>query len=222
MTQRRFMRPKIDTTDNLKENRYPEVSDYNNQGSNPNDIDISKFLYNFLMRRFQRKKILVDLMMVSIIYSCFLLRNRFDECDIFYNFLTDHYKPVDLSYFIFVRAVIEKELRVLFFDRNTGKSIDTREIFLSQKQMGFVLERIFGYGNSTKINRFFQNMYALEPSLRYEDNIKVYKFMKIALVDYFKSRKLGSMYSNREEHEIILDLTPKNYTVNNLNMISNI
>ena len=179
------------------------------------DIDLANFLYDFLMRRFENKKLLVDLMMTSIVFSCFLFRGRFPDCEIFYNFLTNHYKPVDLSYFIFVRAVVEKELRVLFFNRSSGKSVETREIFLSKKKLGFVLERIFGFGNSNKITRFFQKMYQLDPSLRYEKNMQVYKFLKIAVLDYYKTRRFGKDYREKDDLQTLLDLTPKNNKVRN-------
>lgn len=68
----------------------------------------------------------VSVMFASIVYSAFKYKDKFPDCDIFYKFVTDLYHPLELSYFVFVRAILEKETAQVFFEPNTSKTIDVR------------------------------------------------------------------------------------------------
>lgn len=169
---------------------------------------VTDFLKKFLLNRFEGKTYLVELMLVSIIYSCFLLRNKFLNCKIFYQFAIRDYTSLELSYFIFIRAIIEKETREFFYDRNTGKSREIRNFYLTWSEVNSILEKIFGYGKSIRINRFKQKIFNYDRNLRKEDKLHVYDFMEVALVDYYKCRKYGKNYTSNDgiEDTIVLNI----------------
>lgn len=89
-----------------------------------------------------------------MVYSAFLQSEKYIDCDIFYKFCTKEYKPVDFGYFMFVRALIEREMRKKLFNHSSGSSTDIRTLYLSLSQLQGVLENIFGVGKTVAINRF--------------------------------------------------------------------
>jgi hypothetical protein len=99
--------------------------------TNPNEIDLPQNLLNFLTERFPENPDNVKMLFASIVYSCFLQKEKYIDCDIFYNFCNHVYQPLELSYFMFVRALIEKESRRKIFDFEHCKSIDIRTFYLN-------------------------------------------------------------------------------------------
>ena len=73
------------------------------------------------------------------------------------------YSPIDLSYFMFMRALIEKESRKKIFDFETTKSQDVRTCYLNMQQLDGILEGLFGGGKTVKINRFKQKISTFDP-----------------------------------------------------------
>jgi hypothetical protein len=147
-------------------------------------------------------------MISSIIYSCFVQRAKFDDCDIFYKFVSGEFIEIELSYFIFIRAIVEKECLTKFFDRATGKCKDVRNYYLTKYNINCVLEKVFGYGKSGKINRFLQKLYAKIPEFKNEERLHVYKFLKLALVDYANCRKFGDNYVEEEiNKQMVIDMS---------------
>jgi len=152
-------------------------------------------------------------MLCSIVYSCYTLRQKFIDCEIFYAFLVDEYKEIELNYFLFVRAVVEKECLEKFFDRATGKCRDVRNFYITKYSVNCVLERIFGYGKSIKINRFLSKMVQKIPDFQREQKLHVYRFLQFALVDYVNCRKYGEGYKEEDEanQQILLQIHGKEY-----------
>jgi hypothetical protein len=100
-------------------------------------------------------------MMGSVIFSCDVYTENAPDCAIFLKFLTQEYDSKELKYFIFVRAVIEKEIKKKFFDGtdSTKGKIDTRGTLLEENQIYAVLDRIFGVGKSVRHMRFVGNFF---------------------------------------------------------------
>lgn len=163
------------------------------------------FLRQFLGERFKENKKIVDIMVCSIIYSCFLLKEKFIDCEIFYKFVIGSYKPIELSYFIFVRAVIEKETLTKFFDFKTGKCKEVRNFYLQSEVIDPVLAKIFGIGKEIKINRFKQKVIKFDRDMMKQKRIHVYRFLKVALEDYYRCRKrTGEDTMEEEDEELML------------------
>ena len=150
----------------------------------------------------------MELMLCSIVYSCYTLRQKFIDCDIFYRFLVDDYKEIELNYFLFVRAIIEKDCLGKFFDRATGKCRDVRNFYISKQNINSVLERVFGYGKSIKINRFLSKLVQKLPDFNREEKMHVYQFLQFSLTDYVNCRKFGENYKEEDEinKQILLEI----------------
>ena len=152
-------------------------------------------------------------------YSSFLLKEKFTDCEIFYKFLNCSFRPIELSYFIFVRAVVEKETEVKMYSHKTGVCKDIRNFFLNIESVDAILERIFGFGKAVKINRFKQKILKKDRYFFKQDRIHVYVFLKIALEDYCRCRNLTKEEveemekERREELELVSELTPRTSSV---------
>lgn len=181
--------------------------------SGPSDVEVLQFLRKFLNERFKDKQKVVDLMVCSIIYSCFLLKDKFTDCGIFYKFVNGSYKPIELSYFIFVRAVIEKETLTKFFDFKTGKCKEVRNFYLPSEVIDPVLAKIFGIGKEVKINRFKQKVVKFDPDMMKQRRIHVYRFLEVALLDYYGCRKRAAgeaEESDDDAEELMLLVSDRN------------
>ena len=91
------------------------------------------------MKRFDQKEALVDLMVASIAYSCFLKKQKNFDCEIFFSFLSGHLTFQELSYMIFLRAIIEKETESHFYILKDKKYKDVKTFYLTAKQLDSVL-----------------------------------------------------------------------------------
>lgn len=88
-----------------------------------------------------------------------------------------------------MRAILEKETGQYFFEKDTARSIDTRQFYVTKREIENMVDEIFGCGNSVKINRFSQKLYETYPSLRAEERMKTYYFLNFGLFDYYKCRR---------------------------------
>lgn len=67
------------------------------------NMHINKFLHTFLKSKFKKLPKTVTEMFCSIVYSAYIYKDKFVDCDIFYKFVSDLYHPLELNYFIFLR-----------------------------------------------------------------------------------------------------------------------
>lgn len=159
------------------------------EGQTAETMHLNKFLHTFLKSKFKKLHKTVNDMFCSIVYSAYHYKDKYENCDIFYKFVSDLYHPLELNYFIFLRAVIEKEFGQVFFEANSTKVIDVRVLHMSRYQIEHTVDQVFGPGNTVKISRFMQKLFDVYPSLRLDDKIKTYGFLAFALFDYYKCRR---------------------------------
>lgn len=155
------------------------------KGSQPQAFNV--YLLDYLSNKFKGMKHLVDNMVVSIIFSSYQYLPKYPDASIFYKLLSDIYSPADLAYFIFLRALVEKETKAPFY--RGQEAVDMRLLYLSKGQMAAVLNEVFGVGNTPRINRFYQVMYEAHPHLRHELKVKSYEFIAVCLADYYRARR---------------------------------
>lgn len=158
-------------------------------------VCLKEFLSQFLLKRFNNKSDLIALMIASIIFSCDCQRDRYADCEIFLRFLTDDYNHQELQYFIFVRAVVEKETQKKFFDAKTGSTMDTRGSMMNDHQLNAVLDLVFGQGKNQRIIQFLQRQISFDETYRDKKKCNIYKFLYVALYDFF-SYNLDGNYKN--------------------------
>lgn len=157
--------------------------------TSPKSVDLASRLLTFLTDRFPNNPKNVKMLFCSLIYSAFLQKEKYIDCDIFYKFCTGEFKPLELSYFMFIRALIEKETRKKIFNFELVKSIDIRTFYLSMHQLDGILESLFGVGKTVKINRFKQKIFMFDGSIKESGKIHFYDLLLIALTDYSNMRK---------------------------------
>lgn len=161
-------------------------------------IYLGQFLLEFLRSKFKNMEPVVQVMLGSVVFSAFKYREKYPDCDIFYKFVSDLYHPLELSYFIFIRAIVERETGQIFFESQSTKLIDIRQLYISKKQIHYVVDNVFGCGNTIKISRFNQKLYETFPELRVEEQMKTYTFLNFALFDYYRCRRT----SDRRAEEV--------------------
>jgi hypothetical protein len=105
---------------------------------------------------------------------------------------------------------LEKETGQYFFQKDTSRSIDTRQLYVTKRQIENMVDEIFGCGNSVKINRFSQKLYETYPSLRVEEKMKTYLFLNFGLYDYYKCRRTADRaMENLKPEDTVAGITKK-------------
>ncbi len=161
-------------------------------------INLGQFLLEFLRSKFKNMEPVVQVMFGSVVFSAFKYREKYPDCDIFYKFVSDLYHPLELSYFIFIRAIVERETGQIFFESQSTKLIDIRTLYITKKEIHYVVDNVFGCGNTIKISRFNQKLYETFPELKLDDQMKTYTFLNFALFDYYRCRRT----SDRRAEEV--------------------
>jgi hypothetical protein len=73
------------------------------EGQSGESVHVNKFLITFLKSKFKNLHKTVNEMFCSIVYSAYIYKDKYVDCDIFYKFVSDLYHPLELNYFIFLR-----------------------------------------------------------------------------------------------------------------------
>lgn len=178
-------------------------------------VELNRFLFEFLRSKFKNMDSTVTSMFASIVYSSFKFKDKYPDCDIFYKFISDFYQPRELSYFIFLRAIIERGVHQIFFEKGTHKEIDVRQFYLNPSDLDHTIFEIFGYGNSTKSTRFKQKLNETFPELRLGAQIKTYVFLNFCIHDYFRCRKGQDKVRTVAELKTVDEVAGLNYKVLN-------
>jgi len=135
--------------------------------------------------KFQEREDLINLMIASIVFSCHVHSETYCAAELFLRFLTKEFNEKELKFFIFVRAIIEKELKRKFFDMNINKRIDTRGTLMDIDQIYAILDAIFGFGKSVRQANFLKQLDSFDENFRFKKKVSVYKFLYVALYDFF-------------------------------------
>jgi len=133
----------------------------------------------------------VNNMFGSIVYSAFKYKDKYVDCDIFFKLISDIYQPLELSHIILIRSIIIEETSQEFFEHNSNKVIDVRQLYLSKDQVDHIIGIIFGMGNTIKINRFKTKLLETYPNFRTELRLKTYLFIDFSIKDYYRCRTMG-------------------------------
>jgi hypothetical protein len=126
-----------------------------------------------------------------LIYNLFSNRKKNNEIELFSSFLAQEYDNEDLTFFLFGRSIMEKELNLMFLTRASA-AVGT---MVSQKTCLRFIESIYGKDEKVLVMRLFKKVKEQMDSERDKkiDNssgkINLYTFLKIALEDYHLSRK---------------------------------
>ena len=191
-------------------------NDNNTEEADENEIlDVVTILKNFLNEKFEDKEDLINLMCSSIVFSCHTYAEQYCDCELFLRFQTREFNAKELKFFIFVRAIIEKEIKKKFFETNTNKRIDTRASMIDSDQIYAILNATFGFGKSVRQSRFIKQLAAFDENYRQKQKINVYKFLYVALYDFFTyERYKGKDSITNEVGSQYLDIGTKKKQLN--------
>jgi hypothetical protein len=112
---------------------------------NSSEIDMKQpfpsFVVEFLITKHVKKPI-IDQSGLDMVFSTDFFKTCSNEIKIFSKFLNEEYDNDDLSYFLFVRSCIEREMKVVFLEkakeeiklyRNANKEDIEKELYLNIK-----------------------------------------------------------------------------------------
>lgn len=112
--------------------------------------DFPSFVVEFFSKRYGLPQ-LIDQTCWDLLYNVHAARKEYLEVEVFARFLEEYYDPDDLLFFLYVRSVVQKELRFTFRSRWTelGKSVlgadkTPKAIFMSQRECQLVARVVFG------------------------------------------------------------------------------
>lgn len=186
---------------------------------------VKTFLHqNILEVSEEADELVAEVMLMSVIVSIDFLKHRCPDCEVFLRLLISEYQFDELKYFIFTRAMVEKELERKFHHENIRDRIDPKSTVLDMDTVYSLMEAMFGFGNFKRQKSFLDKLQSLDESFRMRKKINVHKFLFIALYDYCsysvtfekESKKPENADSNRLFNELYqpINATNKTYTLN--------
>jgi len=147
------------------------------------------FIYEFLREKNKGSKNYQSVGM-SLAYSTLLYRRKNERVNLFSRFLSEQNDSEDLTFFLFARSLVEKELAIVL----TNKNLSNDGALLNQKNCYRILEAVYGKDEKQLINRVFRKIreqieWEKEVSIGPDVNkINMYSFLKLLLEDYHSSR----------------------------------
>jgi len=136
------------------------------------DVSFSKNVFDFYVDKFNKKQ-LIDQNCMNLVNSVNYYKTEYDDIRIFSNFLDEQYTFEDLMFFLFIRANIEKELKILFIEKAKDETkiqhMEDKEtifmdLFLNINQIKNIIFNIFNNDDEIlfnqvilKIQKFFDN-----------------------------------------------------------------
>jgi len=176
--------------------------------------DYPSFVVEFFSKRYGLPQ-LIDQTCWDLLYNVHAARKEYLEVEVFARFVEEYYDPDDLLFFLYVRSVVQKELRFTFRSRWTelGKSTlgadkTPKAIFMSHRECVLVARVVFG----SETDPLFRTFMALVESRLQSgpsttstrsgratggDNrrIEVMQFLHLALTEYHDTRPADELES---------------------------
>ena len=148
-----------------------------------------QFVKSFLIQKLEAEsedtdESVAEIMLMSIVISIDFLKNKNPDCEIFLRLLINQYQLTELKYFIFTRAMIEKELNKSFYHLDIRERIDASGTVLNIYNINSLMETMFGIGNRKRVKNFLDKLTSLDEDFCYKKKIKIHKFLYIALYDF--------------------------------------
>lgn len=152
---------------------------------------------------------------VDFLNSLEAFHRSYTEVLLFTNFLTEHFDSDDLVFFLFLRATLEKELKIHLTPAHTGdKTVkDTRNLFLTFKQCAKITKSVFGPNEETLQQAFLVNIERAMAAGKGQPVLSASKFMESLLNDYHASRPADheSSLSPFEPQDLRLDSVSEHF-----------
>jgi hypothetical protein len=166
------------------------------------DQKISSVFPAFVVRRLSMRnglRSIVDQLCWDLIYNTHVYRRDYLEVEIFARFLQEFYDHDDLLFFLYVRSVVSKLLRISFktrWSKNDGPGRQPRSLWMSYKECVSVAKTVFGASNESMCRDFLAIITPQLVGQRTESGdtrrIDITQFLHLAVVGYHTTRPVGS------------------------------
>lgn len=199
-----------------------QTSDMQHENSNQqdqiNNDSFPKFIIEFYTGK-HCKKYLSDQSILDLLISADYYKDKSREVEIFIKFLNEEYDSEDLIFFLFIRTCIEKEKKILFFEKAKEEialllyedkdQVDT-ELYLNMKSCEKIAKIVFGKEIDSDKEMIIPFKNKIETFFNYEKNgISANKLLDIMLLDYHNSKDENSISKSNEYNKKIYKLNEK-------------
>lgn len=189
-----------------------------NQQNQINNDSFPKFIIEFYTGK-HCKKYLSDQSILDLLISADYYKDKSREIEIFIKFLNEEYDSEDLIFFLFIRTCIEKEKKILFFEKAKEEialllyedkdQVDT-ELYLNMNSCEKIAKIVFGKEIESDNEMIINFKNKIEKFFNYEKNgISANKLLDIMLVDYHNSKDEISISKSNEYNKKIYKLNEK-------------
>lgn len=142
-------------------------------------------------------------MVASIGYSSFLLMEKFVDCRIYYYFLMGKLSVKDLTYFIYVRTLVEKESQVRMYDLKSKRYRDVRSFYIEEVQCDHIEESICGFGKVMKINKLKRWISHYNKNVSHPSKTHVYSILAGALYIHTRGKFEKVLDTKKLESQVL-------------------
>jgi hypothetical protein len=169
--------------------------------------DFNEFLYDFFLRRYHGNARKAEETIVSVLDTLDFYKNEYPHLQIFSEFMKYVYSPDDISCFLLIRSLIERELgtRIVSLDKKT--ILDLTKIALTKKQAKRVFEQFMVDEPRALVEKSFSRFVTTNLRTYNSEMIKPYEIMIHGVKEYkqLAEHKLASNLRSNSTHQSYID-----------------
>lgn len=106
--------------------------------------NFNEYMFDFLLRRYSGSIKRTEETILNIVKTVESLKGKFRQVALFFEFMNESLSPEDISCFLLIRSLIEKELKITIWNKNTKQVLDLNFIALTKKQTNRIISRFLG------------------------------------------------------------------------------
>ena len=146
--------------------------------------DFNEFLYDYFLRRYQNNRRKAEETLLSVLATLELNRKEYLHLQLFNEFMLYTYTPDDISCFLLIRSLIERELGVRIVSLDKKNIIDLTKIGLTKKQAKKVFEQFMVDEPTLLVQKSFQRFMANNFRIYNSEMIRPYEMMVYGVKEY--------------------------------------
>jgi hypothetical protein len=158
-----------------------------------NDVSFSKNVFEYYEDKFKKKQ-LIDQNCMNLVNSVNYYKTEYDDIRIFSNFLDEQFNFEDIMFFLFLRANIEKELKILFIEKAKDETkiqhMEDKEtifmdLYLNINQIKNIIFNVFNNDDEILFN---QVILKIQKFFDHKNHIQSNVFLIVLTDDFHISR----------------------------------
>ena len=157
------------------------------------DVSFSKNVFDLYVKKYNKKQ-LIDQNCMNLVNSVNYYKTEYDDIRIFSNFLDEQFTFEDLMFFLFLRANIEKELKILFIEKAKDETkiqhMEDKEtifmdLYLNINQIKNIIFNVFNNDDEILFN---QVILKIQKFFDHKNHIQSNVFLIVLTDDFHISR----------------------------------